>query len=84
MGACTSLVEDVMAVFHQNLQVHAAALDIQAAYNSVWMVEMLEKMVAKRVGTTLILWVQSFLSRRYGILEIRASQVEVARKCVVP
>ena len=47
MGACTSLVEDVTVAFRQRLQVQAVALDIQAAYDSVWKAGLLEKLVAK-------------------------------------
>ena len=54
MGACTSLVEDVTAAFHQRLHVQAAVLDIQAPYDSVWKVGLLEKLVAKGVSGTLI------------------------------
>ena len=73
MGACTSLVEDVMAAVRQCLQVQVVALDFQAAYNSVWKAGLLEKLVAKGVSGTLISWIQSFLSGRRNILEIRVS-----------
>ena len=84
MGACTSLVEDVTAAFRQRLQVQAVALDIQAAYDSVWKAGLLEKLVAKGVSGTLISWIQSFLSGRRNILEIGTSRVEVASECGVP
>ena len=60
------------------------ALDIQATYDSVWKVGLLEKLVAKGVSGTLISWIQSFLSRRHNILEIGVSHVEVASECGVP
>ena len=84
MGACTSLVEDVTAAFRRRLQVQAVALDIQAAYDSVWKAGLLEKLVAKGVSGTIISWVQSFLSRRRSILEVGTSRVEVALECGVP
>ena len=84
MGACTSLVEDVTAAFCRRLQVHVVALDIQAAYDSVWKAGLLEKLVAKGVSGTIISWVQSFLSRRRSILEVGTSRVEVAPECGVP
>ena len=59
-GACMSLVEDVTAMFCQHLQVQAIALDIQAAYDSVWKAGLLEKLVAKGVSGSLVSWVQSF------------------------
>ena len=49
MGACISLVEDVIAMFHQRLQVQGVALDIQTTYDSVWNLELFEKLVAKGV-----------------------------------
>ena len=64
--------------------VQAVALDIQAAYDSVWKVGLLEKLVAKGVSGTLISWIQSFLSGRHNILQIGVSRVEVASECGVP
>ena len=84
MEAYTSLVEDVTAAFRRLLQVQAVAFDIQAAYDSVWKVGMLVKLVAKGVSGTIISWVQSFLSRRHSILEVGTSPVEVAPECGVP
>ena len=84
MGACMSLVEDVTAAFRRRLQVQAIALDIQAAYDSVWKAGLLEKLVAKGVHGSLVSWVQSFLSGRRCILEVGASRVEVALECGVP
>ena len=84
MGACMTLVEDVTAAFCWHLQVQAIALDTQAAYDSVWKVGLLEKLVAKGVSGSLVSWVQSFLSGRHCILEVGMSRVEVAPECGIP
>ena len=60
------------------------ALDIQIAYDSVWKVGLLEKLVAKGVCGTIISCVQSVLSKRRSILEVRTRQMEVVLECGVP
>ena len=84
MGACTSLVEYVTAAFRRRLQVPAVSLDIQAAYDSVWKLKLLEKSVAKGMSGLIISWVQSFLFCRRSFLKIGTSRVKVAPECGVP
>ena len=54
------------------------ALNIQAAHDLDWKAGLLEKLVAKGGNGTLISWIQSFLSERRNILEIKLCRVEVA------
>ena len=61
-GACWRLVEAITSVFRNRDQVQAVALDIQAAYDSVWRNGLLHKMQQKKILSYLIYWIKSFMS----------------------
>ena len=70
--------------FRQRQQVQAVALDIQAAYDTVWQVGLVEKMARLRIDRHLIEWTRGFLCDRVSVLEVGSAHLEVRPICGVP
>ena len=81
MGACSRLTHDVVQAFCQRQQVQAVALDIQAAYDTVWQVGLLEKMTRMGIDRYLIEWIRVFLFDRMSMLEAGGVSLEVRPSC---
>ena len=75
-GACWRLVEEVTSAIRSREQVQAVALDLQAAYDSVWQHGLLAKLQSKKVPSYFIHWLRDFLSRRCSQIQVGTSVVE--------
>ena len=84
MQACGRLTDDVVQAFRQRQQVQAVALDIQAAYDTVWQVGLVEKMARLGIDRHLIEWTRGFLCDRVSVLEVGSAHLEVRPTCGVP
>ena len=83
-GACWRLVEEVTSALRAREQVQAVALDLQAAYDSVWKNGLLAKLQQKKVPRYLIHWLRDFISRRRSWLQVGTSGVECLPECGLP
>ena len=83
-GACWRLVEEVTSALRAREQIQAVALDLQAAYDSVWKNGLLAKLQQKKVPRYLIHWLRDFLSRRRSWLQVGTSGVECLPECGLP
>ena len=59
-------------------------MDIQATYDTVWQVGLLEKMTRLEIDRHLIEWTRGFLCDRFSVLEVGSAQLEVRPTCGVP
>ena len=80
-GACWGLVEAVTSAFRDRDQVQAVALDIQAAYDSVWRNGLLHKMRQKKIPLYLIYWIKSFMLQRRYKVEVGDAEVLCSPEC---
>ena len=83
-GACWRLVEEVTSALRSRDQIQAVALDLQAAYDSVWKNGLLAKLQQKKVPSYLIHWLRDFLSRRRSLIQVGTSEVECFPECGLP
>ena len=83
-GACWRLVEAVTSALRSREQIQAVALDLQAAYDSVWQNGLMAKMQKKKVPSYLIHWIRDFLSRRRSRIQVGTSVVECSPQCGLP
>ena len=83
-GACWRLVEAITSAFRDRDQVRAVALDIQAAYDSVWRNGLLHKMHQKKIPPDLIYWIQSFMSQRRCRVQVGDAEVMCSPECGLP
>ena len=83
-GACWRLVEAVTSAFHDRDQVQAVALDIQAAYDSVWRNGLLHKMKKKKIPHYIIYWMQSFMSQHCCWVQVGEAEVLCSPECGLP
>ena len=60
------------------------ALDLQAAYDSVWQNGLLAKMQQKKVPSYLVHWLRDFLSQRRSLIKVGTSVVECLPQCGLP
>ena len=84
MQACGRLTDDVVQAFRQRQQVQAVALDIQAPYDTVWKVGLVEKMARLGIDRHLIEWTRGFLCDRVSVLVVGSAHLEVRPSCGVP
>ena len=83
-GACWRLVEAVTSALRSREQIQAVALDLQAAYDSVWQNGLMAKMQQKKVPNYLIHWIRDFLSQRRSRIQVGTSVVECSPQCGLP
>ena len=57
IGACRHLADAVTFAFRQRQQVQAVALDLQAAYDTVWQAGLWVKLRRKGVDEQLVWWI---------------------------
>ena len=84
VGACRRLAEDVASAFRRRQQVQAVALDLQAAYDTVWQAGLLLKLRRKGVDESLIWWIQGVLRDQVSWLVVGEASLEVRPSCGVP
>ena len=83
-GACWRLVEAITSAFRARDQVQAVALDIQAAYDSVWRNGLLHKLRRKKIPSYLIHWIHSFISQRKCSVQVGDAEVPCSPECGLP
>ena len=83
-GACWRLVEVITSALRSRDQIQAVALDIQAAYDSVWQHGLLEKMQRKKIPSYLIHWTHSFIAQRCCRIHVGESEVVCTPECGLP
>ena len=83
-GACWRLVEEVTSALRSRDQIQAVALDIQAAYDTVWKNGLLAKLQKKKAPRYLIHWLRDFLSRRRSMVQVGSEVVECSRSVASP
>ena len=83
-GACWRLVEEVTSALRSRDQIQAVALDIQAAYDTVWKNGLLAKLQQKKAPRYIIHWLRDFLSRRRSMVQVGSEVVECAPECGLP
>ena len=83
-GACWRLVEAITSAFRARDQVQAVALDIQAAYDTVWRNGLLHKMRQKKIPPYLIYWLRSFMSQRRCLVQVGDAEVACSPECGLP
>ena len=77
-------MEAVTSAFRDRDQVQAVALDIQAAYDSVWRNGLLHKMRQKKIPLYLIYWIESFMSQRRCRVQVGDAEVLCSPVCGLP
>ena len=65
-------------------QIQAVALDLQAAYDSVWKNGLLAKLQQKKIPSYLIHWLRDFLLRWRSLLQVGTNVVECLPECGLP
>ena len=83
-GACWRVVEEVTSAIRTRDQIQAVALDIQAAYDSVWQNGLLAKMRRIGVPQYLVHWTRAFLSQRRSWIHVGHAAVECIPECGLP
>ena len=83
-GACWRLIEAVTSALHARDQVQAVALDIQAAYDSVWREGLLHKMKQKGFPSYLILGVKDFITDKKCKIMVGDAALECTPECGLP
>ena len=83
-GACWRLVEAITSAFRARDQVQAVALDIQAAYDTVWRNGLLHKLRLKKIPLYMIYWIQSFMCPRRCSVQVGDAEVPCSPECGLP
>ena len=83
-GACWRVVEAITSAIRTRDQIQAVALDIQAAYDSVWQNGLLAKMQRIGVPQYLVHWTRAFLSQRRSWIHVGHAAVECIPECGLP
>ena len=82
--ACWRLVEEVTSALRAKDQIQAVALDIQAAYDSVWRTGLMQKMKQKQIPWYLIFWVKDFIHDGKCRIKVGDSELECTPECGLP
>ena len=84
VGACRQLADAVTSAFRRREQVQAVALDLQAAYDTVWQAGLWLKLRRKGVQEQLLWWIRGFLVDRLSQMVVGEATLEVHPSCGVP
>ena len=74
----------MISVFRDRARVQAVSLDIQAAYDSVWLNGLLAKIKQKNLPQYYIYWSRSFLTSRSCWVKVGDSTVRCSPECGLP
>ena len=84
VGACRQLADAVTSAFRRREQVQAVALDLQAAYDTVWQAGLWLKLRRKGIEEQLIWWIRGFLLDRMSQIVVGEATLKVHPGCGVP
>ena len=84
VGACRQLADAVTLAFRHRQQVQAVALDLQAAYDTVWQAGLWLKLHRNGVEEQLLWWIRGFLLDRLSHVVVGEATLMIRPGCGVP
>ena len=84
VGACCHLADAVTSAFCRRQQVQAVALDLQAAYDTVWQAGLWLKLRRKGLDEQLLWWIRGFLADRLSQIVVGEATLKIRPGCGVP
>ena len=84
VGACCHLADAVTSAFCRRQQVQAVALDLQAAYDTVWQAGLWLKLRRKGLDEQLLWWIRGFLTDQLSQIVMGEATLEIHPGCGVP